>query len=77
MPASVVRDFEEHLRYRSGAAADYGHGDLAIDRFADQDVFEPVHEFLAAERLEIRERHDDEPSQSGRPRTDAPGGELF
>jgi len=30
----------------SGAAADYGHGDLAIGRFADQDVFEPVLTFL-------------------------------
>ncbi len=34
-----------------GAAADYGHGDLAIGRFADQDVFEPVHAFLAADVL--------------------------
>ena len=31
-----------------GAAADYGHGDLAIGRFADQDVYEPVRAFLAA-----------------------------
>lgn len=30
-----------------GAAADYGHGDLAIGRFAEQDVFEPVGAFLA------------------------------
>ncbi len=30
-----------------GAAADYGHGDLAIGRFAEQDVFEPVADFLA------------------------------
>lgn len=44
----------------AGAAADYGHGDLAIGRFADQDVFEPVHEFFAAPRLEKRERPDDE-----------------
>lgn len=29
-----------------GAAADYGHGDLAIGRFAEQDVFEPVAGFL-------------------------------
>ncbi len=29
-----------------GAAADYGHGDLAIGRFAEQDVFEPVLAFL-------------------------------
>ena len=35
----------------TGAAADYGHGDLAIGRFADQDVFEPVHAFLAADVL--------------------------
>ncbi len=33
----------------TGAAADYGHGDLAIGRFADQDVFEPVRAFLAVE----------------------------
>jgi pimeloyl-ACP methyl ester carboxylesterase len=32
-----------------GAAADYGHGDLAIGRFAEQDVFEPVSEFLEEE----------------------------
>ena len=31
-----------------GCAADYGHGDLAIGRFADQDVFDPVARFLAA-----------------------------
>jgi len=31
-----------------GCAADYGHGDLAIGRFVDQDVFEPVARFLAA-----------------------------
>lgn len=30
-----------------GAAADYGHGDLAIGRFAEEDVFEPIAEFLA------------------------------
>ncbi len=30
-----------------GAAADYGHGDLAIGRFAAEDVFEPVAAFLA------------------------------
>ncbi|MGE0785473.1 MAG: lipase family alpha/beta hydrolase [Sandaracinaceae bacterium] len=30
-----------------GAAADYGHGDLAIGRFAEQDVFDPVRAFLA------------------------------
>jgi polyhydroxyalkanoate synthase subunit PhaC len=30
-----------------GAAADYGHGDLAIGRFAAEDVFEPVATFLA------------------------------
>jgi len=35
----------------TGAAADYGHGDLAIGRFADQDVFEPVADFLAADVL--------------------------
>ncbi len=29
-----------------GAAADYGHGDLVIGRFAEQDVFDPVVEFL-------------------------------
>ena len=45
-----------------GAAADYGHGDLAIGRFADQDVFDPVAEFLSAEELEIRDRPDDERS---------------
>ncbi len=32
----------------TGAAADYGHGDLAIGRFAEQDVFDPVRGFLAA-----------------------------
>lgn len=32
-----------------GAAADYGHGDLAIGRFAPEDVFDPVLAFLAAE----------------------------
>lgn len=32
-----------------GAAADYGHGDLAIGRFAETDVFEPVSAFLAEE----------------------------
>lgn len=30
-----------------GAAADYGHGDLAIGRFAEQDVFDPVSAFLS------------------------------
>ncbi len=30
-----------------GAAADYGHGDLAIGRFAEQAVFEPVAAVLA------------------------------
>lgn len=30
-----------------GAAADYGHGDLVIGRFAPEDVFEPVAAFLA------------------------------
>ena len=29
-----------------GAAADYGHGDLAVGRFAREDVYEPVAEFL-------------------------------
>ncbi len=29
-----------------GAVDDYGHGDLAIGRFAEHDVFEPVAEFL-------------------------------
>ncbi|MCA9605064.1 MAG: alpha/beta fold hydrolase [Myxococcales bacterium] len=38
----------------TGAAADYGHGDLAIGRFVDQDVFEPVHAFLSAESLVSR-----------------------
>ena len=37
-----------------GAAADYGHGDLAIGRFAEEDVFEPVAGFLS-EPLEIEE----------------------
>lgn len=37
-----------------GAAADYGHGDLAIGRFADQDVFEPVRDFLEADALAPR-----------------------
>lgn len=32
-----------------GAAADYGHGDLAIGRFVEQDVFEPVEAFLSME----------------------------
>jgi pimeloyl-ACP methyl ester carboxylesterase len=30
-----------------GASADYGHGDLAIGRFAEEDVFEPIASFLA------------------------------
>lgn len=33
-----------------GAAADYGHGDLAIGRFAEQDVFEPIADFLERDR---------------------------
>jgi pimeloyl-ACP methyl ester carboxylesterase len=37
-----------------GCAADYGHGDLAIGRFAVEDVFEPVADFLS-ENLEAEE----------------------
>ncbi|MBX3270309.1 MAG: alpha/beta fold hydrolase [Sandaracinaceae bacterium] len=37
-----------------GAAADYGHGDLAIGRFAEEDVFAPVHEFLAEHDASVR-----------------------
>lgn len=32
-----------------GAVADYGHGDLAIGRYATEDVFEPIAAFLAGE----------------------------
>ena len=35
------------LAEREGACADYGHGDLAIGRGAQHDVFVPVAEFLA------------------------------
>lgn len=42
-----------------GAAADYGHGDLAIGRFAEQDVFEPVGAFLAEELPLPRPRDED------------------
>lgn len=31
-----------------GVSADYGHGDLAVGRFAEDEVFEPVAEFLAS-----------------------------
>ncbi|MBZ0121968.1 MAG: alpha/beta fold hydrolase [Sandaracinaceae bacterium] len=35
------------LGIEEGAAGDYGHGDLAIGRFAAEDVFDPVTRFLA------------------------------
>lgn len=45
-----AREVDKDMRVigvEQGAAADYGHGDLAIGRFAEQDVFEPVAEFLS------------------------------
>ena len=35
------------LAESEGAAADYGHGDLAIGRHAARDIFEPIERFLA------------------------------
>jgi polyhydroxyalkanoate synthase len=40
-----------------GAAADYGHGDLAIGRFAAEDVFDPVAAFLSAASEEPATAH--------------------
>src|SRR5690606_1792879 len=54
-PASVALAYEawggrdKSMRIvgvKSGASVDYGHGDLAIGRFACDDVFEPVAAFL-------------------------------
>lgn len=54
-PASVALAYEAWggrdktmrvIGIETGAAADYGHGDLAIGRFAEQDVFDPVVAFL-------------------------------
>ncbi|MCB9598048.1 MAG: alpha/beta fold hydrolase [Sandaracinaceae bacterium] len=51
--AGTQKDFRV-IGVDGGAAADYGHGDLAVGRFADQDVFDPVVAFLAADVLVAR-----------------------
>lgn len=53
--AGTQKDFRI-IGIDQGAAADYGHGDLAVGRFADQDVFDPVQEFLSADVLVDRAR---------------------